>query len=67
MLRKKVCIFCREKTPYIDYKNLAQLRRFIPNVKIQPRYYSGVCLYHQKKLSVAVKNARYVGFLPWVA
>jgi ribosomal protein S18 len=29
--RRRSCFFCREKVAAVDYKNIAQLRRFIPS------------------------------------
>jgi len=51
----------------IDYKNVELLKKYITKFgKIVPRYYSGVCLKNQKKLSTAIKRARIVGMLPFV-
>lgn len=66
MIKKKHCYFCTEKIGYIDYKNLPLLRRFMLHIRIQPRYYTGVCLIHQKKVAHAIKNARFIGLLPYV-
>lgn len=64
---KKACPFCTEGVSYIDYKNLKVLSKFISRLnKIVPRYYSGVCLNHQKKLARAIKNARIMALLPFV-
>jgi small subunit ribosomal protein S18 len=63
----KPCQFCIEKTAYIDYKNIRLLRKFISKyAKIIPRYYTGVCLTHQKSLANAIKNARFVALLSFV-
>lgn len=65
---EKKCQFCEEKASYIDYKNLKFLYYFLSEYrKIKPRYYTGVCLNHQKKLSRAVKNARIMALIPFVA
>ncbi len=62
----KPCRFCVDKTRYIDYKNLPLLKKFISKyAKIVPRYYTGVCLKHQKSLALAVKNARMVALMPF--
>ncbi len=66
--RKKVCAFCKDKTVYIDYKNVELLARYIsPNGKILPRRVTGTCARHQRELAVAIKNARFMGLLPYVA
>ena len=66
--RRKVCTFCADKSQVIDYKNVAQLGRFISDRgRIEPRRKSGVCPKHQRKLSVALKRARYIALLPYTA
>lgn len=51
----------------IDYKNVELLSKYITKFgKIVPRYYSGVSLKNQKKLSQAIKRARTVALLPFV-
>lgn len=63
---KKKCGYCAEKIEYIDFKNIRLLKRFISQYgKIVPRYYSGVCVAHQKRLANAVKLAREVAMLPY--
>lgn len=66
--RRKVCSFCVEKVNYIDYKDIARLRKFITERgKIMPRRMSGVCAKHQRDLAIAIKRARIVALLPYVA
>lgn len=51
----------------IDYKNVELLKKYITKFgKIVPRYYSGVSLKNQKKLSQAIKRARIMALLPFV-
>lgn len=51
----------------IDYKNVELLKKYITKFgKIVPRYYSGVCLKNQKKLSNAIKKARIMALIPFV-
>lgn len=65
--RKKVCIFCTEKVSEIDYKDVAKISRFISERgKILPRRNSGVCAGHQRRLSSAIKRARYLALLPFL-
>ena len=65
--RRKVCVFCTEKTPYIDYKDSARLRKFISERgKILPRRISGTCAKHQRELTTAIKRARQAALLPYV-
>lgn len=51
----------------IDYKNVELLKKYITKFgKIIPRYYSGVCLKNQKKLSKEIKRARTMALIPFV-
>ena len=66
--KKKVCVFCVDKIDYIDYKDTAKLRRYITERgKIVPRRISGTCAKHQRQLTVAIKRARQIALLPFVA
>ena len=66
--RKKVCLFCAEKIDYIDYKDVARLRKFTSErAKILPRRISGTCAKHQRQLTVAIKRARHIALLPYIS
>lgn len=66
--RRKVCQFCGEKVDTIDYKDVDLLRRYVSDRgKIRPRRQTGVCAKHQRRLAVAIKRARHVALLPFVA
>ena len=66
--RKKVCAFCVDKVEEIDYKDVAKLRKYISESgKILPRRLSGVCAKHQRILAEAIKRARVMALLPYVA
>ena len=66
--RRKVSAFCVDKLTHIDYKDTARLRKFITERgKIMPRRMSGVCAEHQRELAIAIKRARIVALLPYVA
>ena len=66
--RKKVCSFCVDRVEVIDYKDVAKLRKFISErAKILPRRVTGTCAAHQRELTTAIKRARYVALLPYVA
>jgi len=66
--RKKVCTFCAEKIEVIDYKDTAKLRKYMTErSKILPRRVTGLCAYHQRKLTTAIKRARFVALLPYVS
>ena len=65
--RKRVCRFCVDKVPYIDYKDVRILIASIPERgKIQPRRLSGTCAPHQRKLQTAIKRARQLALIPYV-
>ncbi|MCI5911625.1 MAG: 30S ribosomal protein S18 [Oscillospiraceae bacterium] len=66
--RRKVCMFCAEKVDEIDYKDIAKLRKCMTErAKILPRRVTGACAYHQRKLTTAIKRARFVALLPYVS
>jgi small subunit ribosomal protein S18 len=65
--KKKVCKFCIQKLK-IDYKDADTLRRFITERgKILPRRITGTCAKHQRSLALAIKRARIIALLPFVA
>jgi small subunit ribosomal protein S18 len=65
--KKKVCKFCVQKLK-IDYKDADGLRRFITERgKILPRRITGTCAKHQRALAEAIKRARIIALLPFVA
>ena len=65
--KKKVCKFCVQKLK-IDYKDADTLRRFITERgKILPRRITGTCARHQRALALAIKRARMIALLPFVA
>ena len=65
--RKKVFAFCMDKIEHIDYKDVPRLRRYLSDrAKIIPRRVTGTCARHQRQLTVAVKRARHLAFLPYV-
>ena len=63
----KQCFFCSQGAKDIDYKDAELLKRFLSlQAKIIPSRISGVCAKHQRKLKKAIKQARYLGFLPYI-
>jgi small subunit ribosomal protein S18 len=65
--KKKVCFFSQNSIEP-DYKDVDVLKRFITERgKIVPRRLSGVTAANQRKLALAVKQARFIGLLPFVA
>ena len=67
-VKSKPCVFCKEKVSYIDYKDYNLLRRFISERgKIRARRVTGLCPQHQRATATAVKLAREMALLPYVA
>lgn len=65
--RKKVCRFCANKAK-IDYKDADGLKRFTTERgKILPRRITGTCAKHQREVALAIKRARAICLLPFVA
>lgn len=66
--KKKVCLFCVDKVDHIDYKDTAKLRKYVSERgKIVPRRISGTCAKHQRQLTTAIKRARQIALLPFIA
>ena len=66
--KKKFCRFKKYRIKYIDYKDVEFLKKFINEQgKILPRRLSGNSLKYQRKVSQAIKRARHLALLPFVA
>jgi small subunit ribosomal protein S18 len=66
--RRKPCPYCRDKIDRVDYKDLSTLRRFVSERgKIRSRRITGACRRHQSQVARAVKRARELALLPYVA
>jgi ribosomal protein S18 len=64
--KKKPCSFCQHGVDHVDYKDLAQLRKYISDRgKIRGRKVSGNCQQHQRDVSDAIKTARELALLPY--
>jgi small subunit ribosomal protein S18 len=64
--KKKVCVFCKDKVDYVDYKDVNLLRKFMSDRgKIRARRVSGNCAQHQRAVAVAIKTARELALLPY--
>ncbi len=65
---KKSCQFCADHSDFIDYKDVKLLSRFITERgKMVPSRVSATCAKHQRSLSKAIKRARFLALLPFVA
>jgi small subunit ribosomal protein S18 len=66
--RKKKCPFMAAGFTDVDYKDLETLSKFITERgKILPRRITGVSAYFQRRLATAIKRARHMALLPFVA
>ncbi|MDD5449678.1 MAG: 30S ribosomal protein S18 [Candidatus Omnitrophica bacterium] len=68
IFRKKECKFCVEKIAFVDHKDVSLLQKFMTERgKIVSSRISGNCAKHQRKVANAIKRARMIGLLPFVA
>lgn len=66
--RRKSCPFSGADAPRIDYKDVRLLQGFISERgKIVPSRITAVSAKKQRELSRAIKRARHLGLLPFVA
>ena len=64
--RKRVCRYCADKALVIDYKDPQALKYFISERgKIRARRVTGLSVQDQRKVAIAVKNARELALLPY--
>lgn len=67
-VKKRVCHFCREGIDHVDWKDVALLRKYMSDrAKIRARRVTGNCPRHQRQVATAIKNAREMALLPYVA
>ena len=65
--KKKYCRFKKLGIKYIDYKDPVFLSRFVNEQgKLLPKRVTGTSLKFQRKVSQAVKRARYLSLMPYV-
>ncbi|MBU6232474.1 MAG: 30S ribosomal protein S18 [Patescibacteria group bacterium] len=65
---KKQCYFSQHNIKYIDYKDTDILKRFLnPHGRLLSRKRTGITAKYQRQLATAVKRARFMGLLPYVA
>ena len=66
--RKKYCRFKKSGIKYIDYKNPDYLLKLVNEQgKILPRRITGTSLKFQRRVAQAVKRARHLALMPYVA
>lgn len=65
---QKQCYFAENNIHHIDYKDTEILKKFLnPHARMISRKKTGVSAKSQRQLAVAVKRARFMGLLPYVA
>jgi small subunit ribosomal protein S18 len=65
-IKKKPCSLCKDRVEWVDYKDVAMLRKFMSDRgKIRARRVSGNCTQHQRDVAIAIKTARELVLLPY--
>jgi small subunit ribosomal protein S18 len=65
---KKQCYFNQHNIEQIDYKDTEILKKFLnPHGRMVSRKRTGISAKYQRQLATAVKRARFMGLLPYVA
>jgi small subunit ribosomal protein S18 len=60
--------FSSNNIKHIDYKDIELLKRFLsPSARMLSRRRTDVTSKNQRKLSEAIKRARFMGLLPYIA
>jgi len=60
--------FSTNNIKHIDYKDIEVLKKFLtPSARMQSRKRTDVTSKNQRKLSIAIKRARFMGLLPYIA
>jgi small subunit ribosomal protein S18 len=66
--KRKTCPFVLDPELVIDYKDVSLLKRFLSmRGKILPSRITGVSAKYQRELAVAIKRARHLALIPYVA
>ena len=66
--KRKVCFFTVQKIDFIDYKNVDLLKKFLnPHARILGKKRTGISAKHQRLIANAIKRARFLALLPYVA
>ncbi len=66
--KKKYCRFKKAGIKYIDYKDANFLLKFVNEQgKILPRRITGTSIKYQRKVAKAIKRARHLALMPYVA
>ena len=64
----KPCRFCKAKDKDFDYKKTEKWKYYTTDRgKIIPRRITGTCAKHQRKLTVAIRRARFMALFPFTS
>lgn len=64
----KQCHFCSNNIKEVDYKEVDTLKLFLdPHARIVKHRRTATCSRHQRRLTTAIKRARFMGLLPFLA
>lgn len=64
--RFKPCPLCEKDAKYIDWKDYPAMKPYIDYFgNIMKRYYTGVCLKHQKMIKGSIERARFMGMIAY--
>lgn len=64
----KQCYFTQNNIKHIDYKDTEILKKFLnPHARLLSRKKTGVTAKNQRKLALAIKRARFMSLLPYMA
>ncbi len=64
----KQCFFTQNNIKYVDYKDIELLKKFLnPHGRVQGKAKTSVCAKSQRQLAEAVKRARFMALLPFIA
>ena len=62
------CYFCKRNIDEINFRDTETLQKYISRSgKIKPKKKTGTCSKHQREVAMAIKRARIMGLLPFVA
>jgi small subunit ribosomal protein S18 len=62
------CYFCKKNIQEVDFHDTEVLGKYLSKSgKIKPRTKTGCCAKHQREVTTAIKRARVMGILPFVA
>ncbi|MFA5001274.1 MAG: 30S ribosomal protein S18 [Candidatus Paceibacterota bacterium] len=62
------CQFCTNNVVGVDYKDVELLKNYLDtHMRINKHRKTGVCAKHQRSLANAIKRARELGLLPYLA